>query len=365
MVAKVAHTLLPGPTLKPGYERLMRWFLNFSWWLLRPVLFLLGAEQAHRLVLASLGTAPGLSRIGLRLVGGAPAKSDSITLGSLKLRGPVGLAAGLDKDGEAIQVWPALGFGFIEAGTVTWHAQPGNPQPRLFRLKGERGLINRMGFNNHGAEALASRMLALREAGQWPEVPVGANIGKSKITPLEEAVEDYLSSVRVLRGVADYFTVNVSSPNTPGLRELQRGDHLRRLLDQVCEAAGLPVMVKLSPDLSDTDLNDAVQTAIAAGCTAIITTNTTLDRPGTTGRLGEAGGMSGAPIWPISRLQIGKTLDCAAGRIPIIGAGGIRSAAQAQDLLDAGCVAVQVYSGMVFEGPGLIHRLGDGLQVSR
>jgi dihydroorotate dehydrogenase len=137
------------------------------------------------------------------------------------------------------------------------------------------------------------------------------------------------------------------------------------LLDQVCEAAGLPVMVKLSPDLSDTDLNDAVQTAIAAGCTAIITTNTTLERPGTTGRLGEAGGMSGAPIWPISRLQVGKTLDCAAGRIPIIGAGGIRSAAQAQDLLDAGCVAVQVYSGMIFDGPGLIHRLGDGLRVSR
>lgn len=350
---------------KPGYERPVRWVLNIIWRLVRPVLFMMSAERAHRIVLGGMGVAPGVHRVALRVLGGAPAKSDPIELGPLTLRGPVGLAAGLDKDGEAIVAWPALGFGFVEAGTVTWHAQVGNPQPRLFRLKEERGLINRMGFNNHGAQVLAERMRKLRDAGQWPDVPVGANIGKSKVTPLDEAVGDYLSSVGVLRDVADYFTVNVSSPNTPGLRELQRGDHLRRLLSEVCEAASLPVMVKLSPDLSDEDLQDAVQTAIDAGCTAIITTNTTLERPGTTGRLSESGGMSGAPIWPISRRQIGKTLDCAGGRIPVIGAGGIRSGAQAQELLDAGCVAVQIYSGMIFEGPGLIHKINDALAASR
>lgn len=326
---------------------------------------MMSAERAHRIVIGGMGMAPGLHRAGLRLLGGAPAATDPISLGPLTLRGPVGLAAGLDKDGEAITAWPALGFGFVEAGTVTWHSQPGNPQPRLFRLKAERGLINRMGFNNHGAQVLADRMQALRDAGQWPEVPVGANIGKSKVTPLEEAVGDYLNSVSVLKSVADYFTVNVSSPNTPGLRELQRGDHLRRLLSEVCQAADLPVMVKLSPDLSDEDLQDAVETAIAAGCIAIITTNTTLERPGTTGRLSEAGGMSGAPLWPIARRQIGKTLDCAGGRIPIIGAGGIRSGEQAQELLEAGCTAVQVYSGMIFEGPGLIHRINDSVATRR
>jgi dihydroorotate dehydrogenase len=219
-----------------------------------------------------------------------------------------------------------------------------------------------MGFNNQGSEALANRLRGLADKGWTSPVPVGVNIGKSRITPLEEAVEDYLSSVGVLRDVADYFTVNVSSPNTPGLRELQRGDHLRRLLGEVCEAAGqLPVMVKLSPDLSDEDLADAVQTAIDAGCAAIITTNTTLQRPGTTGRLQQAGGMSGAPLWPIARAQIGKTLALAGGRIAVIGAGGIKSPAQAQELMAAGCAAIQVYSGMIFEGPGLIHRLNDAL----
>lgn len=344
----------------------MRWLLNITWWLLRPVLFLLNAERAHRLVIGAMGAAPQLNRVALRIIGGAPADSESVQLGPLKLRGPVGLAAGLDKDGEAICAWPALGFGFVEVGTVTWHPQPGNPTPRLFRLKAERGLINRMGFNNHGAEALAARMRAIRDAGKWPEIPVGANIGKSKITPLEDAVEDYLSSVGVLRDVADYFTVNVSSPNTPGLRDLQRGEHLKRLLSEVCSSAnGLPVMVKLSPDLSDEDLADAVQTAIDAGCTGVITTNTTLKRPGTTGRLEEAGGMSGAPLWPIARARIEQTLQCAGGRIPVVGAGGVHSATQAQELLDAGCAAVQVYSAMIFEGPGLIHRINDALSESR
>ena len=189
-----------------------------------------------------------------------------------------------------------------------------------------------------------------------------ANIGKSKVTPLEDATEDYLRSVAPLAPVVEYFTVNVSSPNTPGLRELQQSDALSQLLHAVVPAAeGLPVFVKFSPDLEDAALDQAVEIAIAANCTGIIATNTSRTRPETTGRLEEAGGMSGAPLWPLSRSRIQRILDTAADRIPVIGAGGVCSPEQAQDLLSAGCVAVQLYSGMIFEGPGLIHRINDGL----
>jgi dihydroorotate dehydrogenase len=281
----------------------------------------------------------------------------------LTLRGPIGLAAGLDKDGEAITFWPSLGFGFIEIGTVTALAQAGNPQPRLFRLKNERALINRMGFNNEGSEALAETLSDLRSTGRWPDVPVGANIGKSKITPLDEATSDYLKSVERLRDYVDYFTVNVSSPNTPGLRALQQSDALSNLLNTVVPAAGsIPVFVKFSPDLDDHALKEAVDIAVAANCAGIIATNTTNSRPETTGRLDQAGGMSGAPLWPLAKEQIQRIIQATDRRIPVIGAGGVRSASQAQELLDMGCVAVQLYSGLVFEGPGLIHTINDGLR---
>ena len=220
-----------------------------------------------------------------------------------------------------------------------------------------------MGFNNEGSEALAEKLRALRAAGRWPSVPVGANIGKSKVTPLEEAQADYLQSVERLKPYADYFTVNVSSPNTPGLRALQQSDALSSLLSSVVPACGdLPVFVKFSPDLDDESLDDAVKIAIDTGCTGIIATNTTNTRPDNTGRLQETGGLSGAPIWSLSKARIKRILDQADGRIPVIGAGGVRSSEQAQELLDMGCVAVQLYSGMIFEGPGLIHRINDGLQ---
>ncbi len=340
-----------------------RVFLHFLWWLTRPLLFMLSAERAHRLVLGTLGGWPRLHAFILRILGGAPRTFAPIQLGSLTLAGPIGLAAGLDKDGEAIPFWPSLGFGFIEVGTVTAHSQPGNPTPRLFRLKPERALINRMGFNNHGSAALAEKLRQLRASGRWPRVPVGANIGKSKVTPLADAHEDYLQSVERLKPYADYFTVNVSSPNTPGLRELQQSDALSSLLRVVVPACGdLPVFVKFSPDLDDASLDDAVRIAIETGCTGIIATNTTNTRPDSTGRLQETGGLSGAPIWPLSKSRIQRILDQANGRIPVIGAGGVRSPEQAQELLDMGCVAVQLYSGMIFEGPGLIHRINDGLR---
>ena len=340
-----------------------RVFLHLSWWLTRPLLFLMSAERAHRLVLGTLGAWPRAHALVVRLLGGRPRRFEPIQVGNLTLAGPIGLAAGLDKDGEAIPFWPSLGFGFIEVGTVTAHPQPGNPTPRLFRLKPERALINRMGFNNEGSEALAEKLRALRAAGRWPSVPVGANIGKSKVTPLEEAQADYLQSVERLKPYADYFTVNVSSPNTPGLRALQQSDALSSLLSSVVPACGdLPVFVKFSPDLDDESLDDAVRIAIDTGCTGIIATNTTNTRPDNTGRLQETGGLSGAPIWSLSRARIKRILDQADGRIPVIGAGGVRSPEQAQELLDMGCVAVQLYSGMIFEGPGLIHRINDGLQ---
>jgi dihydroorotate dehydrogenase len=340
--------------------------LDLGWALGRPLLFSLDAERAHRMILGSLGCTPRLQAAGMAALSRGPAATLACKLGPLEIPSPIGLAAGLDKDGEAIEVWPSLGFGFIEVGTVTAHPQPGNPAPRLFRLKAERGLINRMGFNNHGSEALAARLTALRTADRWPNIPVGVNIGKSKITPLDEAVGDYLMSIDRVRELADYLVVNVSSPNTPGLRELQRGDHLPRLLGAVVPAAGsCPLFVKFSPDLSDAELDQAVDAALAAGCTGIIATNTTNSRPGTTDRLGEPGGLSGAPLWPLARKKIGHVLARADGRIPVVGVGGISGPEQAAELLDAGCAAVQVYSAMIYEGPGLVGRINRGLVRSR
>lgn len=339
--------------------------LDLLWRLSRPLLFSLDAERAHRLVLGGMAAAPRLLAALLRPLAGAPAPALAREVGGLRLAGPVGLAAGLDKDGECVELWPALGFGFVEIGTVTAHPQPGNPRPRLFRLPAERALINRMGFNNLGSEALAARLRRLREAGRWPAVPVGANIGKSKVTPLDEATQDYLLSVGRLRGLADYLTVNVSSPNTPGLRDLQQADQLRALLDAVVPAAGgTPVFVKLSPDSAPEDLGDAVEAAVQAGCAGIIATNTTRSRPGSTDRLGEDGGLSGAPLWPLARARIETAIQAASGRVPVVGVGGVSEPAQVEELLRLGCAAVQVYTGLIYEGPGLVRRLHRAMSSS-
>lgn len=337
--------------------------LDLLWRLLRPVLFSMDAEEAHEW---AMRLTPAVTPI-LRLLGGSPDPGLAREVAGLQWGGPVGLAAGLDKDGVAIPAWAALGFGAIEVGTVTAKPQPGNPRPRLFRLVPERALINRMGFNNGGAAALAGRLRALREAGRWPQVPVGANIGKSKVVPNEEAVADYLESMDALRGLPDYFTVNVSSPNTPGLRALQEREPLARLLGAVIgRAQGRPVMLKLAPDLEPEALAEAVDVAAAAGCAAVIATNTTLSRPGTTGRPlaakggppePQAGGLSGAPLRPLARERIAQAIAAAQGRLPIVGVGGIGGAADARDLLDLGCAATQLYSALIFEGPGLPSRI--------
>ncbi len=320
--------------------------------LARPALFRMDAESAHELVFSGLPLVPWLA--GKR----RPDPKLAVTIAGLRWGGPVGLAAGLDKNGVGLAAWEALGFGAIEVGTVTAHAQPGNPKPRLFRLVAEGGLINRMGFNNLGAAALAETLGRVRDAGRWPKVPVGANLGKSKVTPNEEAVGDYLQSIAVLKGKADYFVVNVSSPNTQGLRALQDKEPLERLLGAAVPAAsGTPVFLKLAPDLEDDALAEAVEVAVQAGCAGIIATNTTTSRPGNTARLDQSGGLSGGPLRPLARQKIGVVVTAAAGRCPVIGVGGISTAEEVHEYLTMGCAAVQLYSAFVFQGPGLVSRL--------
>ncbi len=326
--------------------------LNSLYRLLRPLLFKLDAETAHELIFRALPLVPWFA--GKR----SPDPLLRRKVGGLDWAGPVGLAAGLDKNGVGIPAWAALGFGAIEVGTVTGHPQPGNPRPRLFRLLQERGLINRMGFNNAGAVVLAANLARLRERGRWPTVPVGANLGRSKATPNEQAADDYLNSVGALKGKVDYFVVNVSSPNTPGLRELQDKEPLARLLDALVPAAnGTPVFLKSAPDLEDEALAESVGVALATGCAGIIATNTTVSRPGTTGRLDQYGGLSGAPLRKLARAKIQVVLDAAGGQVPVIGVGGVTTADDALDYLRMGCAAVQLYSAFVFEGPALVSRI--------
>ncbi len=326
--------------------------LDAAYRLARPLLFRLDPETAHELVFSGLGA------VGMLAPKLPPAPMLARKVGALTWTGPVGLAAGLDKNGIGIPTWATLGFGAAEVGTVTAQAQKGNPRPRLFRLADERALINRMGFNNDGAVALAARLARLRDSGDWPAVPVGVNLGKSKVVPNEEAVGDYLNSVGALRGKADYFVVNVSSPNTAGLRDLQDREPLTRLLAAVIPAADrTPVYLKLSPDLEDDALADAVEVAIDAGCAGIVATNTTLSRPGTTGRLDQYGGMSGEPLKELSRRKIATVVQTAGGRVPVIGVGGVSTADDVLDLLRVGCAAVQVYTALIYRGPALVSQI--------
>lgn len=332
--------------------------LDLGWPLLRPAIFSLDAEPAHDLTMNTLAGAPRLLGSMAKATMGPPPEALAREAFGVKLAGPVGLAAGLDKNGVAIEFWPSLGFGFIEVGTVTAHPQPGNPKPRMFRLARDGAIINRMGFNNLGSEALARRLEQLHTRSRWPACPVGVNLGKSKITPLEEAPEDYRISTQRVARFADYLTVNVSSPNTPGLRSLQDRGPLQAILEAVLgEADGTPVLVKLAPDLEPEAIGEVVELAIELGLSGMIATNTTIGRTGLTKDPEQAGGMSGRPLWPLARQRIQDALDASAGRLPIVGVGGISSAEQVKDLLDAGCVAVQIYSGLIFEGPGLPHKI--------
>lgn len=335
------------------------------WPLLRWMLFRLDAETAHDWTFTPLEAAPDLWAHAFKLLRGRN-PVHPIEVAGLTFRGPVGLAAGLDKNGVALPVWDALGFGFVEVGTVTAHPQSGNPRPRMFRLPTQRALINRLGFNNRGSQDLATRLRRRRDRDRWPAIPVGVNIGKSKVTPIEEAPDDYVTSVLRLRGLADYFTVNVSSPNTPGLRDLQSQAHLQKLLPPVVEAArDTPVFLKLAPDLEAQDLADAAQLAESSGIAGLIATNTTIQRDMLALDPEQQGGLSGRPLHRLARTKIQELLSGLHTPLPVIGVGGLENASQVSDLMGMGCAAVQLYSSLIYEGPGLparIHRHLNTLQ---
>jgi len=314
---------------------------------LRPLLFGLDPETAHHFALAFLrAIGPLLPK--------ATEKTSPVSVFELNFRHRIGLAAGLDKNGVALSAWEALGFSFVEIGTVTAQAQPGNPRPRVFRYPKERALINRLGFNNDGAEVIANRLAHLRERGGWPGIPVGINIGKSRLTPIERAVEDYLFSFRKLRGEADYVALNVSSPNTPGLRELQGGQRLDELLRAInAERGNMPLLVKIAPDLETAALDEIVSVCEANNISGIIATNTTLDHSAIAH--GEEGGLSGAPLQKKSTGIIRQIATKT--KIPIIGCGGILDAVSAREKIEAGAKLLQVYTGFIFRGPKLIREI--------
>lgn len=352
----------------------MSWpYRNF----IRPVLFTQDSEEIHNRTLAALGRAGRREIFCDALAAFFAAPPLPVELLGLKFPNPVGLAAGMDKHAAAAPVWPALGFGFSELGGVTWHAQPGNPAPRMFRAIPDGALVNRMGFNNSGAEALAEKLSAWRAAGRWPAHPVGINLGKSKITPLESAAGDYANSFRVLRDLADFFVVNVSSPNTPNLRQLQDKSALDEILAALQEVQSskfkvqgstAPILVKVAPDLSFEALDEILELVAPRQIAGIVATNTTIMRPETGDEnlrrtYAETGGLSGRPLRARSTEVIGHLYQQTGGQLPLIGVGGIFSAADAWEKITAGASLVQIYSGLVYEGPGLARQIVRGLQA--
>jgi len=336
--------------MKDLYERLVR-----------PLLFSLEAETAHHFMIASLRRASHFDPA-LRALKRFTPPSKPRTLFGLTFPNPIGLAAGLDKNGVALPAWAALGFGFIEIGTVTAMAQPGNRKPRMFRLPAQQAVINRLGFNNDGADVIAQRLRGLRQSRRWPAVPVGINIGKSRTTPLERAADDYLYSFRLLRDFADYITLNVSSPNTPGLRELQEPAALSRLLHAIGSEPGpvaKPLVVKISPDLSPVELEAVLAACEENGVAGIIATNTTLDHSSIPSELDEEGGLSGAPLREKSTALVRSIV--ATSKIPVIASGGICDAKSAREKFEAGAQLVQLYTGFVYRGPQLLRELMEGM----
>jgi dihydroorotate dehydrogenase len=327
----------------------------------RPILFSRSAEGAHDLAIRNLRTASSLPSV-LRILERFQPPPKPKTVFGLTFPNPIGLAAGFDKNGVAIPAWAALGFGFVEIGTVTAKAQPGNPKPRIFRYPEQGALINRLGFNNDGADAVANRLRALRQSGRWPAIPVGINIGKSKATPIEEAVSDYLYSFRLLAPLADYVVLNVSSPNTPGLRSLQEQHALEQLLRAIREAnqnSSRPVLVKIAPDLSLTELEQIIATSEQNGVAGIIATNTTIDHSSIPASRDQTGGLSGRPLREKSTEFVRAITS--RSRLPVIASGGIFDAESAREKLEAGAQLLQVYTGYVYRGPGLLREISSAL----
>lgn len=322
--------------------------------ILRPCLFRLDPESAHHLALTGLRLTP--SPVLRGVFGPSPEKPVSVF--GLTFPNPVGLAAGMDKNAEALTAWEGLGFGFVEAGTITARAQPGNDKPRCFRYPPEQALINRMGFNNPGAEAVARQLAARKEAGNWPAIPVGLNLGKSKVTALEDAAVDYATSFRHLLPYGDFFVINVSSPNTPGLRQLQDRDALTEIIRTLKAIDDTkPLLVKIAPDLPDEAVREMASLAEAEQLAGLIATNTTLDHSAVPAAHDQTGGLSGAPL--TSRSTEVLRILRAHTALPIIASGGVMSADCARKKLEAGASLVQIYTGFIYRGPQLIREIAN------
>lgn len=334
--------------------------------LIRNLLFRISPEQAHNLtinLLRLVGLLPPLRAVLSRLFASPP---NPLQVFGCHFPNPIGMAAGYDKDALAWRGLACLGFGHIEVGTITPLPQPGNPQPRLFRLPEHQALINRMGFPGKGAQFAARQLQPPKPAG----LVLGVNIGKGKHTPLEQAAQDYLLLMEIFAPLADYLAINVSSPNTLGLRQLQARQALTDLLEklahqrqELANTKPLPLLVKLSPDLSDDELDDALDVILANGMDGVIATNTTTSRSLIAGhpRAGEAGGLSGAPLQQLSTEMIRKIHQRTQGKLPIIGAGGIVDAASAQEKLEAGASLVQLYTGLIYAGPQIVKEINSRL----
>ncbi|HWX22230.1 MAG TPA: quinone-dependent dihydroorotate dehydrogenase [Candidatus Binatia bacterium] len=392
----------------------MSWFYRC---LLRPVLFTQNAEEIHNRTMAALGWASRHELVAGALESFFGGPELPIEVFGLRFPHPVGLAAGMDKYAEALPIWQALGFGFTELGAVTWLSQPGNPPPRVFRAIRDEAIINRMGFNNPGAQAVAQTLAQWRALGRWPQHPVGMNLGKSKLTPLVQAPQDYADSLRVLLPHLDFFVVNVSSPNTPNLRQLQDKTALDEILAALNEVqspkskvqsqpsdgqrgssrdetpgetfthdasritaphspapnpllptppARKPLLVKVAPDLSFDALDEILQLVSPRQVAGIVATNTTITRPQAAAQAlqqiySEAGGLSGRPLRARSTEVVRHLYRQTKGTLPIIGVGGIFDAADAWEKITAGASLVQLYTGLVYEGPGLAKAIVTGL----
>ena len=325
--------------------------------LLRPLLFRVDAEMVHHLAMAALA-GPGRWLAPLAPVPDARLRREVF---GVSFPNPVGLAAGFDKNAVALPAWAGLGFGFAEVGTITARAQPGNPKPRIFRVPEIGGLINRLGFNNDGADRVADRLAHLRKSGHWPAIPVGINLGKSKVTPLDEAAADYLLSFERLQQFGEYFVLNVSSPNTPGLRALQDRAALDSLLGhmQRRNTAGRPLLVKIAPDLEWGAIEEILALVTEYRLAGIIATNTTIDHASVPEAARQQGGLSGRPLRARSTEVV--RFIAARTKVPVIAVGGIFSADDALEKFDAGAALIQLYTGFIYEGPALVRRICDAL----
>jgi len=354
---------------------------------IRSLLFTMESEKIHDQTLKRLGQASRSAALchAAEAMYGAP--DLPVKAFGLTFPNPVGLAAGMDKKAAAVPIWKSMGFGFSELGGVTWRAQPGNRKPRMFRAIADEALVNRMGFNNPGAEAMAESLRDWRESGRWPDHPVGMNLGKSKKTPLEEAAQDYLNSFQALRAYVDFFVVNVSSPNTPNLRKLQDKAALDEILAALQEVNAppkgrppkeghladklpRPILVKVAPDLTFSALDEILELVGPRNVAGIVATNTTIARPDTDDAKSkktyeQEGGLSGRPLRERSTEVIQHLNDQTDGKLPIIGVGGIFTAEDAWEKIKAGACLVQVYSGLVYEGPSIARDIVNGLKNKR